>query len=148
MEPLAIKQVQAVYKHSIEAWNNRDYRRLADLYSEDGESIGFDGFQIIGRNSIHSHFKMIFEETLTSNFVYKIKDTQLLSPTIAMVRAIAGMIPPGHEDIIQNGNTHHTLILVNKDVGWEIKLFQSTPARFLGHPELSEQLTEELRELL
>ncbi|MHC0039299.1 SgcJ/EcaC family oxidoreductase [Pseudoneobacillus sp. C159] len=148
MESLAVQQVQSLYYQTMEAWNNRDAHTIAHLYTVDGESIGFDGIQIIGRESLLARFHTIFEETLTSNFVYKIKDIHFLSPTIAIIRAIAGMVPPGHEDIIPNGNTHHTLIIINQEGKWLIKLFQSTPARFLGRPDLCEQMTEELRELL
>ena len=31
---------------------------------------------------------------------------------------------------------------------WRIILFQNTPAQFHGRPELAQQLTDELRELL
>jgi hypothetical protein len=34
------------------------------------------------------------------------------------------------------------------DDGWSVALFQTTPARFDGRPELSDALTAELTELL
>ncbi|MGG3943884.1 DUF4440 domain-containing protein, partial [Peribacillus psychrosaccharolyticus] len=45
-------------------------------------------------------------------------------------------------------NRGHTLIVVKKEGNWSIQLFQNTPAQFHGRPELVEQMTEELRELL
>lgn len=58
------------------------------------------------------------------------------------------MIPPGKSDIEPAVNAHQTLVAVKKDNGWQVELFQNTPAQFHGRPELVEEMTEELRELL
>ncbi|WP_144548555.1 SgcJ/EcaC family oxidoreductase [Bacillus sp. X1(2014)] len=142
------KDVQAVYKKLLDAWNERSAEGMAALFTEDGESIGFDGSQSIGRQEIFSHLKPIFEHHPTARFVSKVKDVRFLSSEIALVRAIAGMVPPGQSDINHNVNTHHTLVVVNREGDWRIQLFQNTPAEFHGRPELVEEMTEELRELL
>jgi len=41
-----------------------------------------------------------------------------------------------------------SLVVTHKDAQWSIALFQNTPAAFHGRPELSKQLTEELRHAL
>lgn len=148
MESNFLKEVQAVYKQLLDAWNNRNARGMADLFTEDGESIGFDGSQSVGREEIFSHLNPIFEHHQTARFVSKVKDVHFLSSDIVILRAIAGMLPPQSNDINPNVNTHHTLIVVKKEGNWRIQLFQNTPAQFHGRPELVEQMTEELRELL
>ncbi|KKK39155.1 methionyl-tRNA formyltransferase [Mesobacillus campisalis] len=148
MEDQQSKEVQAVYKQLIEAWNNQNARGMADLFAENGESIGFDGSQSIGREEIFSHLDPIFEHHQTAQFVSKVKNVHLLSSNVVMIRAIAGMIPPQSSDLNPNVNTHHTLILVKKAGKWYIQLFQNTPAQFHGRPELVERMTEELRQLL
>jgi uncharacterized protein (TIGR02246 family) len=148
MENNSSKEVQAVYKQLLDAWNNRNARRMADLFTEDGESIGFDGSQSIGREEIFSHLNPIFEHHETARLVSKVKDIKFLSSDIVIVRAIAGMVPPQANDINSNVNTHHTLIVVKKDGCWRIQLYQNTPAQFHGRPELVEQMTEELKALL
>ena len=65
-----------------------------------------------------------------------------------MLGAIAGMVPPGDTDVNPQVNTHHTLVAVRRDEKWQIELFQNTPAQFHGRPELVEEMTNELRELL
>lgn len=141
-------EVQAVYKQLIDAWNNRSARGMAALFTEDGESIGFDGSQSIGREEILSHLKPIFDDHPTAQFISKIKDVRFLNSDIAILRAIAGMVPPHQSALNPKVNTHHTLIVVRKDGNWHIDLFQTTPAQFHGRPELVEQMTEELSDLL
>ncbi|MBS4199112.1 SgcJ/EcaC family oxidoreductase [Bacillus sp. FJAT-49732] len=148
MENNSSKEVQAVYKQLLDAWNNRNARGMADLFTEDGESIGFDGSQSICREEIFSHLNPIFEHHQTALFVSKVKDVKFLSSDIVIVRAIAGMVSPQTNDINPNVNTHHTLIVVKNEGYWRIQLYQNTPAQFHGRPELVEQMTEELKALL
>ncbi|WP_047152207.1 SgcJ/EcaC family oxidoreductase [Aneurinibacillus tyrosinisolvens] len=145
---LTINEIQALYQQLLEAWNNRDARAMADLFTEDGESIGFDGSQSIGREEIFAHLKPIFEDHPTAPYVSKVKGVRFLGSDAAILRAIAGMVPPGQSDINPKVNTHHTLVVVNSEGNWRIQLFQNTPAQFHGRPELVEQMTRELRELL
>ncbi len=153
MEEIIVKsseenEVQALYRQLLDAWNDRNARAMADLFAEDGESIGFDGSQSIGRDEIFSHLKPIFEDHPTAQFVSKVKNVRFLGSGIAILRAIAGMVPPGQSDINPKVNTHHTIVAVKKEGNWRIQLFQNTPAQFHGRPELVEQMTEELRQLL
>ena len=92
--------------------------------------------------------KPIFEDHPTAPFVTKVKDIRPLGTDAAILHAIAGMIPPGKTDIEPSVNAHQTLVAVKKDDDWRIELFQNTPAQFHGRPELVEEMTEELRELL
>jgi uncharacterized protein (TIGR02246 family) len=148
MENNSLKDVQAVYKQLLDSWNNCNARGMADLFTEDGESIGFDGSESVGREEIFSHLSPIFEHHQTARFVSKVKDVHFLSSEVVILRAIAGMVPPKSNDINPKVNTHHTLIVVKKEGNWRIQLFQNTPAQFHGRPELVEQMTEELRALL
>lgn len=141
-------EVVAIYKQLIQSWNNQDARGMADLYLENGESIGFDGSLAIGSEEIYSHIAPIFKDHRVSDYVYKVKNVQFLSTDIALLRAVAGMIPPGQTELNSKVNTHHTLIIVKKEGQWKIQLFQNTPAQFHGRPELVEQMTNELAEEL
>ncbi|MBS4178758.1 SgcJ/EcaC family oxidoreductase [Lederbergia citrea] len=142
------KEIQALYQQLIDAWNNRSARGMADLFIEDGESIGFDGSQSIGREEIYSHLHPIFESHPTAPFVTKVKDVRFLGSDVAILRAIAGMVLPSQNDINPKVNTHHTLVVVKQEGKWRIQLFQNTPAQFHGRPELVEEMTEELRKLI
>ncbi len=137
-----------LYQQLLEAWNSRNARGYAELFAQDGEIIGFDGSQSIGIEEIYTHINPIFEHHLTAKFVSKVKGVSFLGPNTALLRAIAGMVSPGQSDLNPDVNTHHTLVVVKEEGEWRIRLFQNTPAQFHGRPELVEQMTDELRQLL
>ena len=141
-------EIQELYQKLIDAWNNRDAEGMADQFSEQGMQIGFDGSHVVGKAEILSHVKPIFENHPTAPFVTKVKSIRPLGTDTAILHAIAGMIPPGKNELEPNVNAHQTLVAVKKDGDWQIELFQNTPAQFHGRPELVEQMTEELRQLL
>lgn len=141
-------KVISVYKQLIDGWNNQNARGMADLFDDDGEQIGFDGSQSIGQAEIFAHLEPIFKHHRTARFISKVTSVRFLSEDIAILRAIAGMVPPGQSDINPTVNTHHTLVLQEVDGEWKIKLYQNTPAQFHGRPELVEQMSAELRTVL
>lgn len=141
-------EIQNLYQKLIDAWNKRDAQGMALLFAEQGVQIGFDGSKVIGQEEILSHLAPIFEDHPTAPFVTKVKDIRLLGTDAAILLAIAGMIPPGKTDIEPAVNAHQTLIAAKKDHEWRIELFQNTPAQFHGRPELVEEMTVELRQLL
>ncbi|WP_085990984.1 SgcJ/EcaC family oxidoreductase [Oceanobacillus senegalensis] len=142
-------EIEELYQRLIATWNKRDAKGMADLYSGQGVQIGFDGSKLVGRKEILAHLQPIFDEHQTPPFVTKIKSIRPLGVDTAILHAIAGMIPPGKEEIDPNLNAHQTLVVVKKaDNSLQIELFQNTPAQFHGRPELQEQMTEELRQLL
>lgn len=141
-------EIVAVYRSLLEAWNDQDASAMANLFAEDGESIGFDGSQSVGTEEIYRHLQPIFEDHPTAKFVHKVTGVTFLGDEHAMVRAIAGMVPRGKSDLNPAANTHHTLIVVKRNDMWRIRLFQNTPAQFHGRPELVERMTNELREVL
>ena len=73
---------------------------------------------------------------------------RLLTPDIARLRAVAGLMPPGQSDIAAQLNAIQTLIAVKREGAWRVAYFQNTPTQYHGRPELADQLTEELRQVL
>ena len=141
-------EVRELYRQMLDGWKKRNADAFAAPFAEDGESIGFDGSQMVGRTDIVSTLRQIFADHLTAPYVSKVKSVTLLSPEVAILRAIAGMVPPGQSDINPAVNTLQTLIAVKRDGQWRIVLFQNTPAQFHGRPDLVQQMTEELRRLI
>ena len=143
----AEEEVTQLYLRLIDAWNSRSASDMAALFHEDGVSIGFDGSQMIGPASIESELAGIFAEHPTAPYTVKVKAGLLLSSNVALLRAIAGMVPHGKSDLDPKLNAMQSLV-ARKEDGWRVILFQNTPAQFHGRPELVEQMTEELREVL
>ncbi|MGG4446733.1 SgcJ/EcaC family oxidoreductase [Brevibacillus sp. HB1.1] len=138
--------IRTLYEQLITGWNDRSATGMSTPFATEGELIGFDGSQIIGRDEIFSHLDEIFSHHQTPPFVYKIRSVRLLSEEVGIVRAIAGMIPPGKSELDPALNTHQTLVAAKQGDKWEVTLFQNTPAQFHGRPDLVEQFTEELRQ--
>lgn len=143
-----LNEIQNLYHELIEAWNTRDAERMAGQFAEKGVQIGFDGSKLIGQHEILAHLKPIFANHPTAPFITKIKEIRPLGTDAAILHAIAGMIPPGKSDINPAVNAHQTLVAVKINDDWQIELFQNTPAQFHGRPELVDEMTKELRQLL
>jgi len=140
--------IGALYQQLLDSWNKRNAATYAALFAEDASVIGFDGSQMNGRAEIETQIGQIFANHPTSRYIGKIREVRLLAPDAAILRAVVGMVPPGQSDIKPDVNAIQSLV-ATKDAGhWRIALFQNTPARFDGRPELAQQLTDELRELL
>ena len=141
-------EIRALYRQLLNAWNQRNADAMASLFTEDGDSIGFDGSQMSGRAEIASTLRQIFTNHITPPYVGKVRSVRLLSAEAAMLRAVVGMVPPGQMDLAPQLNAIQTIVAVKRNSQWRIALLQNTPAQFHGHPELVQALTEELRQLL
>jgi len=129
-------------------WNERDAGGMADLFAADGHLVGFDGTQVEGSADIAAHLGQVFMNHPTSMYVFKVRAVQFLSDEVALLTAVAGMVPPGKADINPGANAVQTLIAVRKPDNWRIALFQNTPAVYHGRALMVDQLTEELRQAL
>jgi uncharacterized protein (TIGR02246 family) len=148
-EPLTeIVALQWLYQQLLDSWNQRNADAFARLFDDDGYVVGFDGSPMHGREEIATTLRHIFDDHPTGVYVGKAREVQLLTPDVAIVRAVAGMVPPGQTDLNPAVNTMQSLVATRQDARWQIALYQNTPAQFHGRPELSEQLTAELRQLL
>jgi uncharacterized protein (TIGR02246 family) len=141
-------EVRALYDRLLDAWNKRNAPEFAALFAEDGSSVGFDGSSVNGRAEIETHISQVFADHQTATYVGKIREVRILASDVALLRAVVGMIPPGQTDINPAANAIQSLVAAKHGSVWCIALFQNTPAQFHGRPELVQQLTEELRQLL
>jgi uncharacterized protein (TIGR02246 family) len=141
-------EVRALYFQLLDRWNHRDATGMATHFSPDGNLIGFDGSVANGQAEIEAHLRPIFAHHPTGTFIAKVRSVRLLGPGVALLRAVAGMVPPGQSDIHPAVNAIQSLVAARRDGPWRIELFQNTPAAFHGRPELSEALSAELRSAL
>lgn len=140
--------VRALYAAWLDNWNQRDAAGMAALCDAAVNVIGFDGSQMNGRAEIESEISRVFRDHQTAAYVGKVRDVRFLAPTVALLRGVVGMVPPGNTDINPAVNAIQSLVAVRQDDQWRIASFQNTPAQFHGRPDLAEALTQELRELL
>ncbi|HJP60754.1 MAG TPA: SgcJ/EcaC family oxidoreductase [Gemmatimonadaceae bacterium] len=138
-------QTRDLYGQLLEAWDKRNARNYALLFAGDGTLIGFDGSQVNGQLEIGAHVSEVFSHHQTPRYVGLVREVRSIATDVSLLRANAGLIPPGKEDIDPALNAVQSLVAVKKAGAWKIALFQNTPAKFDMQPEQSKALTEELR---
>jgi uncharacterized protein (TIGR02246 family) len=137
--------VSRLYRALLDAWNERDAAAYARLFASDGSIVGFDGSAVNGAAQIEAHLAPIFKDHPTARYVARVREIRQLSPDCALLRSVAGMIPPGKDEIMPERNAVQSLVAIRSGTGdWRIALFQNTPARFDGRPDEARKLTEEL----
>ena len=146
--PAAERAARELYAEVLRGWNERNAGEFARRFSRNGNMVGFDGSQIDGQESIEKHLSQVFGSHPTAAYIGKVREIRLLSPGVVLLRAVAGMVPPGKADLNPAVNTIHTLIAASESNRWRVELFQSTPAAFHGRPAAVEALTAELRKEL
>jgi uncharacterized protein (TIGR02246 family) len=137
-----------LYEKLIETWNKRNAREYALLFASNGSIVGFDGSQVSGQLEVGAHISEIFSHHQTASYVTIVREVRSVASEVTLLRANAGMIPPGKDDIDPAMNAVQSMVAARRGGKWEIALFQNTPAAFHGKPELTKQLTEELRAAL
>jgi uncharacterized protein (TIGR02246 family) len=143
-----LSAVVALYEQLLASWNDRDAAGYAALFAPDGSIVGFDGSQVDGPAAIAAHLGQIFADDPTPTYLAKMREVRAIGQDAALLRAVSGLLPRGHTDLNPAANAIQSMVAVRRDGAWRIALFQNTPAQFHGRPELVEQLTAELRELL
>lgn len=136
--------VQTLYRELLRSWNRRDARGFAALFSEAGRYVGSDGNETTGRFAIEVELARAFERCPTRPYVGLVRSVRLLSESVALVSAAAGMYPPGSYRVDPSVNTLQTVLAVREGGRWRAMLYQNTPAVFRGRPDLAQQLTVDL----
>ena len=141
----ALDGAGTLFDRLIDAWNRRDANAFAGCFAPNGSMVGFDGTQIDGREAIEQHIGAVFGSHQTARFVTIVREVRDLAPTVVLLRANAGMVPPGKDDINPATNAAQSLVGVHEGANWRVALFQNTPSALHGRPEDAARLTEELR---
>src|SRR5215217_5275449 len=145
MPTMSGNDIQALYGKLIAAWNDHDGEAMAEPFAEDGVIIGFDGSVSSGRQAIGTEMSNIFAYHQTGHYAVKVRSVRPLGPQATILRAIAGLVPPGQTAINPETNSHQTVVAEAQDGQWMIVLFQNTPAQFHGRPSLVQNMTRELQ---
>ncbi|WP_033342221.1 SgcJ/EcaC family oxidoreductase [Catenuloplanes japonicus] len=135
--------VTALHTAVLTAWNTRDAAAFAALFADHGLLIGFDGSQVPAAE-IPAHLEPIFSGHATAAYVWKVREVRPLADRVALLSAIAGMLPPGAEVAHPALNAVQSLVAVRAATGWRVALLQNTPAQYHERPDLAEAHTAEL----
>jgi uncharacterized protein (TIGR02246 family) len=142
--------IRSLYQQLLDGWNKSSGEAFAGPFAEDSDLVGFDGTHLKGRQEIASFHQQLFDTHLKgTRLVGKIKNTRFLTSDVALMYAVSGTIMAGQTDIEPERNSVQTLVATKGNKGkWLLAAFQNTRAQYLGRPELSQALTEELQRLL
>jgi uncharacterized protein (TIGR02246 family) len=143
-----LNDVRKLYEALIDAWNRRDAKGMATCFAKQGLQIGFDGSTATGPDEVFEHLGPIFKDHVTGTYVTTVREVRPLGPGTALLIAISGLVPPGRADVAPATNAHQTMVAVREGGAWRVELFQNTPAQFHGRPELVNQMTAELQQLI
>lgn len=137
--------IVSTYTKLLDAWNVRDAAGMAALFAEGGAQVGFDGSEAQGPQAIRQTLAPIFKDHPTKRFVHVVREVRPLTDDVAMLRAIAGMVPRDSLELDESKNVIQTVVVRKESGGWRIALFQNTPAKLDGRPEAVAAMSKELR---
>jgi uncharacterized protein (TIGR02246 family) len=86
-------EIRALYQQLPDAWNRRDRDAYAKLFGEDSSVVGFDGTEMTGSAEIATTLRKIFTDHATGVYRGKVRGVRMLSPDVALLRAITGLVP-------------------------------------------------------
>lgn len=122
------RAIRELYESLVEHWNQRDAAGFAALFEEDGFAIGFDGTEHNGRVQIETEIGQIFANHKTGSYVGTVREIRVLTDDVAVLRAVAAIVPPGASEIKPETNALQTVVARCRDEWWRIAVFQNTPA--------------------
>jgi uncharacterized protein (TIGR02246 family) len=137
--------VNMLYKNLLQAWNNMDATKFASLFTKDGSMVGFDGTQKNRRDEIEKHLSEVFANHKVASFIGLIREVRFLTDDVALLRAEAGMVPPGKKEINPATNAVQSMLVQKYEDKYRIVHFHNTPAAFHERPQDAEKLTNELQ---
>jgi uncharacterized protein (TIGR02246 family) len=126
--------VRDVYQQFMEAWNQGSGAALAEVFTRDGDLVGFDGTQLTGRREIAEFHQRLFDRWLKgSRLVGKVTDVRFLGPDVALMHAVGGTVLRGRRSPAPERDSIQTLVATrDDDGGWRLAAFQNTRLRRMG----------------
>lgn len=148
MDQVTRQRALALYEQLLCAWNDQNADAFGAVFAEDGSAVGFDGSTMNGRQAIVESVRAIFKDHRTAAYVAKVREVRELGADVVLVRAVVGMRPPGSAELNQAVNAIQSVAMTGQGASLRVALLHNTPAAFHGRPELAEQLTRELTDVL
>ena len=138
--------IRSLYERMMDGWNKGSGNDFAAPFTDDADFVGFDGTHLKGRQEIALFHQQLFDKFIKgSRLVGKIRSIRFLTHYIIVMVAVGGTVMAGKSDIEPERNSVHTLVAIKHDGKWHFTAFQNSRAQFIGRPEESQALTEELR---
>ena len=126
--------VRDVYQQFMDAWNRGSGAGLAEVFTEDGHLVGFDGTHLKGRKEIGPFHQRLFDKWLKgSRLVGQVSDVRFLGPDVAVMHAVGGTVLRGKRRAAPERDSIQTLVASRQPGGdWRLTAFQNTRLRVMG----------------
>jgi uncharacterized protein (TIGR02246 family) len=98
--------VREIYQALLRHWNGSDATKFAALFLPDGIVVGFDGTEYCSAQEIAEGLAAIFRDHKVATYVSKIRGITRLDDHTIILRAVAGMTPPGSRSIKPERKCH------------------------------------------
>lgn len=125
--------VREVYEQFMDAWNRGSGAALAQVFTPDGDLVGFDGTHLHGRQEIAQFHQRLFDKWLRgSRLVGEVSDVRFLGPEVAVLHAVGGTILRGKRAPAPERDSIQTLVAArDEDGSWRLAAFQNTRLRLM-----------------
>ena len=141
-------QVYELHKNLLQSWNDRDAGAFADHFAHECICVGFDGTEYTMASEIEAALSEIFRRHPVASYVSKVRSARRVDAATVVLRAVAGMIPPGQMTLRTDRSAIQVMVTCLIEGQWRIVSFQNTPVRFDGRPDDLRALNHELQDLL
>ena len=101
----------------IKAYDTRDAKRLAELFTTDAEIVDEAGHTLQGRSAIEQVFAATFKAHPKARIEIKIESIRFLAPTVAMEEGISTVT---HEPGEPGEPSRYTVLHVKQDGKWQM----------------------------
>lgn len=136
--------VRALYQGLIDSWNRKDAQAFAGVFRDDCLCVGFDGTEYTSRPELEKALGAIFEDHPVATYVCHVRQLVPINEHAVLLRAAAGMIPPGKTELMPERNAIQVMTASNDSGRWRAVSYQNTPAHFDGRPDAAKRLIAEL----
>jgi uncharacterized protein (TIGR02246 family) len=125
--------VRALYQQLMEAWNEGSGEAYAAPFAADGDLIGFDGTHFRGRHEIAPFHQRLFDTHLKgTRLVGQVASVRFLSPDVALMHAVGGMVMRGKSAPAPERDSIQTLVATKGGGAWCLAAFHDTRVRPIG----------------
>jgi len=138
--------LRALYQQITDGWNLGSGKAFAVAYTEDADYVGFDGTHLEGREEIAMSHQQLFDSFAKgSRLAGKIANVRFLTPEVAIVNAVGGVVMAWQSDFEPEETYTQTMVAMKRNGSWRITLFQNTRAQYMNEAKTLETATEKLR---
>lgn len=143
-----MSELTDLYVTLLKAWNDRDAKAMTACFDDEAVMIGFDGSTAEGKAAIEAQLAPIFKDHPTAAYTAILRSTHVYGD-IQLLRADAGMLPPGKHDIKSETIARQTIVARRTEAGLRIVQFQNTAIALdqdkAGRAAIYDQLQEALK---